>query len=774
MFANTKRFSLRLVLTLVISLLGFGVTGVVTLTIGEAGIRGIEDSISVSLSLLADQMQDKLDRRAFGRVREIGNTARLFGTLDITGRPDAMRRWLEQIKSSADDYAWIGFANTQGRVVEATGGARIGEDVSQLPWFRAALQGSGASDVPDNAREKPGAATLSAEAGQDLDIGQAALDANGQVVGVLGAQVNWSWVGEIRDSVIGSLKRDHGVDVIVLNPAGVVILGPRDMLGRSLHIPDRAAPMAQDGAFQGRHYLFAYAKGNGYRDFGGLGWSVLVRQDAQIALAPVRKLQNEMTLWGLGFSILAALAAWTVAGRIAAPLLRLAGAAQNIRQGVDMQMPEYRGYAEAEVLSRSLASLVSDLKNRERDLAGLNETLELQVLERTRELAIRNDALTKAYAEAEKATRAKSRFLAAASHDLRQPLHAMSLFARALSRRVSGDEAPRLVSQLEEALASLREMFEALLNISRLDAGLIQPNVTEVSAKALVERVASGFHVEAEGRHLRFVSRSTDAQLRTDPALVETMLRNLISNALKFTRHGGVALIARRSGDAVAFEVVDTGPGIAEDRRERVFDEFERAREQASGHNEGLGLGLSIVRRYAALLGITIALFSRPGHGTRFSLTVPEVQRADRSDPGDASHTHGAGPLPVGLRIMVIDDDPMIVSALMQDLADRGCKPQGATSAAEAEAILNASPEMEAMIVDYDLGCSETGPELLHRMERKLTKRLPGLILTGGTDSATLTAIIASDLPWLTKPAEPEAIVKTLAEVMAKHRAHCV
>ena len=133
---------------------------------------------------------------------------------------------------------------------------------------------------------------------------------------------------------------------------------------------------------------------------------------------------------------------------------------------------------------------------------------------------MRNDALAKAYAEAEKATRAKSRFLAAASHDLRQPLHAMSLFARALSRRVSGEEAPRLVNQLEEALASLREMFEALLNISRLDAGLIQPDVTEVSTKTLVERVASGSRVEAEGRGLRFLSRSVDAQLRTDPALL--------------------------------------------------------------------------------------------------------------------------------------------------------------------------------------------------------------------------------------------------------------
>ena len=269
-------------------------------------------------------------------------------------------------------------------------------------------------------------------------------------------------------------------------------------------------------------------------------------------------------------------------------LLRLSARGATIRRGADMQMPEMRGYAEAEALSRSLASLVADLKQPRTVARGARTRhLRLRSLSAPAQLAVAERGAVQAYIEAEKATEAKSRFLAAASHDLRQPLHAMSLFARALSQRVSGEEAPRLIEQLEEALASLKGMFEALLNMSRLDAGLIQPDLTEVSTNTLIDRVSSGFRMEAEGRALRFVSRSAEAQLRTDPALVETMLRNLISNALKFTRRGGVALIARRSGDAIAIEVVDTGPGIAEDRRERIFDEFERAREQAAGTMRG-------------------------------------------------------------------------------------------------------------------------------------------------------------------------------------------
>jgi CheY-like chemotaxis protein/anti-sigma regulatory factor (Ser/Thr protein kinase) len=271
------------------------------------------------------------------------------------------------------------------------------------------------------------------------------------------------------------------------------------------------------------------------------------------------------------------------------------------------------------------------------------------------------------------------------------------------------------------------------------------------------------------GRGLRFLSRSVDAQLHTDPALLETILRNLVANALKFTRRGGVALIARRIGGAVAFEVIDTGPGIARDRRERIFEEFERAREQAIGHNEGLGLGLSIVRRYAALLGLKVSMSSRIGHGTRFTLIVPRAKLSHRHGGLDNHRPmNGASKLPAGLRVLVMDDDPMIVSALTRDLADRGCSPRGATSAAEAEAILSAGPGMDAMILDFDLGGAETGLEFLSRMARRFARSTPALILTGGTDTSTLATILASQLSWLTKPAEPDMIAEALARLMEK------
>ncbi len=759
----TQPLNLRLVLALVISILAFGLTGGVTLMVGSAGVDGVEQGIANSLILLADQMQDKLDRRLFERLNELGNTARLFHTFNLAAKQETIGAWLDGLRGNGEDYAWLGFADRTGKVIEATGGWQEGKDVSKRRWFQRALLAPLLGDVRDATLEEVSQNEPGGKIGRVLDIAQPVLGADGKVEGVLAAQINWRWLDEIRDSVTGTLRQGQGTDILVLSAPGTVLLGPPEMLGKPLHVASGAASMMQEGVFEGRRYLFAYAKTDGYRNFSGLGWSVIVRRDAQTALAPVRELQHQMVFWGLGLSLLAALAAWAVAGRIAAPLLRLARSAQSIQRGAGAAMPEVNSYAEAAVLSRSLASLVSDLKQRERALERLNVTLELQVAARTSELALRNELLAKAYVAAETATRAKSRFLAAASHDLRQPLHAMTLFARALARRVYGEEAKKLVGQLEESLKSLKDMFDALLNVSKLDAGLIQPSPSTISVKALVDRVSQGFHVEAESRGLRFVSRSINANLRTDAALLETMLRNLISNALKFTRKGGVALVARRLGNSVVFQVLDTGPGIGEDRQQRIFEEFERAREQAGGANDGLGLGLSIVRRYAALLGIEVRLTSRLGRGTCFSLIVPQQAVADALPPPPQPEPAGTVLHAAPLRILVMDDDPMIVAALTQDLADRGCVASGATSPGEAEAMLGQSAEIDAMVVDFNVGGGETGLDFLRRMERKFGRTIPLLVLSGGTDAATLAALVRSGVNWMTKPADPDAVAGALA-----------
>ncbi len=255
--------------------------------------------------------------------------------------------------------------------------------------------------------------------------------------------------------------------------------------------------------------------------------------------------------------------------------------------------------------------------------------------------------------EAMEAIRSKSRFLAAASHDLRQPLHAMTLFVSALSRRLSGGESGELVGNLDNSLRSLRAMIDTLLDISKLDAGLVKPSLAPLALSDLFAALEPGFSAVARDRGLAFRVVPTAAMVVGDRTLVELAMRNLIANAFKFTRGGGVLVGCRRRRGRIGVAVADTGVGVASDRQARVFEEFHRDKTTPNGPNEGIGLGLSIVQRLAALMGGAVELRSRPGKGSVFTLWLREAAQAPRPvRRADAPEGSLAG-----RRILILDDD---------------------------------------------------------------------------------------------------------------------
>lgn len=766
-----RRLQLRAVLAAAIAGLGAALVVASTLAIGETGVHRVRHEIGNSLALLADQMQDKLDRALYERSREVSNLAALLGqqsqsTADLRARA----AWINTIQSAYPEYAWLGVVAADGQVLTSTGGLLAGSDFSDRSWFKAALDHPVVGDVHP---EKMLADHLQADRTQALrfvDVAAPITTPSGQTIAVLAAQLSWTWAQEARDSLFGTTAPFASAEALVLDRDGIVLLGPPALEGQALKVG--SVESAKSGAKRfavedwpdGHRYVTGYSKTDGHRSFPGLGWIILVRADADAALAPVSGLSRDIVIWGLLLAGLAAAAAWMLAGRMAAPMLTLATAAEKIRDGRATEIPEVGAYSEAETLAQSLRILVSELHHRQNALARLNASLEDQISERTRRLEEQNIALEAAKVDAEQATAAKSLFLAAASHDLRQPLHAMTLFSRALSRRVSGPEATRLLSQLEECLTSLRQMFDALLNVSRLDAGPIKAEICPIPLQSLIERLSAGFKADAEHRHLRFLSRSVDVVVSGDPVILETMLRNLVSNALKFTREGGVLLAARRRADDVAIEIYDTGPGIPPDKHDRIFREFERSRDEAVGPNEGLGLGLSIVRRYARLLGVRVALRSRVGHGSRFSIIIPgskvaAVERAREKAPARA-HVDLTS-----RTILVLDDDAAIVSALMRELEDRGAATRGFASASEAEQAIAAGFRPDAAVVDFDLRCAERGHAAAQRLAGRLGRPLPFLVLSGATDRETLRELFASGVPWLTKPADPDAIAAEIFDL---------
>jgi signal transduction histidine kinase len=386
----------------------------------------------------------------------------------------------------------------------------------------------------------------------------------------------------------------------------------------------------------------------------------------------------------------------------------------------------------------------------------------LLLLDVTRERAFEAQ-LQAARDEAIEAIRSKSRFLAAASHDLRQPLHAMTLFVSALSRRVQAGETAELVGNVDNALRSLRAMIDTLLDISKIDAGLIKPNLAPMPLAELFDALRPGFGATARDRRLEFRIAPTRAKIVADRTLVELALRNLLANAFKFTRSGGVLLGCRRRRGEVGVAVADTGVGVAPDQAERVFEEFHRDKMTATGPNEGIGLGLAIASRLAALMGGRISLRSRPGKGSVFTLWLREAASAPRPEGRPEIQAESLA----GRRILILEDDPLCAAAMKREFLDQGAVVASAASISAARASIDATGMPEALVVDYDLGEGATGLQFVEALRAKGTEASI-VMISGSTDADAVAALRGSGLPWLTKPVDPRALGSTLIDALAR------
>ncbi|HZN25298.1 MAG TPA: GAF domain-containing sensor histidine kinase, partial [Burkholderiales bacterium] len=274
--------------------------------------------------------------------------------------------------------------------------------------------------------------------------------------------------------------------------------------------------------------------------------------------------------------------------------------------------------------------------------------------------------------ELELANTYKSRFLAAASHDLRQPLHALNLFAAQLRTSTDARERDRLTVRIGAAIASMNELFDSLLDMSKLDAGVLQPEITDFAAQDVLERLETTFAEIARDKGLLLRVAPTRAWVRSDFILLERILLNLVSNAVRYTPKGAVTVCCNERGTRIDFEVRDTGPGIAEDQKQNIFREFYQLPAQGSRNGPGLGLGLAIVDRLSELLDHPVTLESKVGRGSRFRISVPRARRRVAVRPESASVERIADVV-TGKRIIVIDDDALVLDSMRGILTSWGC-----------------------------------------------------------------------------------------------------
>lgn len=432
---------------------------------------------------------------------------------------------------------------------------------------------------------------------------------------------------------------------------------------------------------------------------------------------------------GLGFKSL---------DKIVKPVKDLAGTARRVREDSNFSLRAADASVDDEIgdLVQSFNAMLAEIEMRQRDLADYQGNLERLVLERTEALHATNRKLLAAKEAAEMATASKSRFLAAASHDLRQPIQAINLFTDALAKPPLNEDQKRISHYLGQSTHSLGDLLNALLDISKLDAGAVTPTLEAIDIYTLFGSIDAEFAALAAAKSLRFRLHFPPGGLAlyTDGKLLQSLLRNLIGNAIKYTQHGGVLVGIRRSGDQARIQVWDTGIGIAPNVIDRIYDEYFQVHNPERNRAKGLGLGLAIARRLARLLGSEIVCCSRPGQGSLFEFRLPLAAPAT----GTAGETTAADPAAAaaGRQVVIVEDDEMVAQALTLSLRTLG---MAATAYGSAEQAL-ADPHAwgaYAYISDFQLP-GMNGVQFLEAVQQGTVGPIRAVVLTGDTSPERL------------------------------------
>ena len=374
------------------------------------------------------------------------------------------------------------------------------------------------------------------------------------------------------------------------------------------------------------------------------------------------------------------------------------------------------------------------------------------------------DQLSEQILLAQRASEEKNRFFAAANHDLRQPIHAIALFGAVLERELQGRREQTHAKRLMRAVHALGASLDTMLDVSRLDAGVIVPRRQVIPLNPLFQEINQLFEPRAEEKGLQLRLRASPLWVDTDPHLLQRLLFNLLENAIKYTSKGGVLLVARTRGDAVWIEIQDTGIGIAPENLPYIYDEFYQVNNPGRDRTQGLGIGLSIVRRLSMLLGHPVQVHSRLGRGTRFRVVIDLVPEPEQRPEAEIDALQERRALPK--RILLIDDESDVADAMAALLDSHGVSLQGARDEREATMAFSQAAALgtpfDALICDYRLADGANGLDVGQLLRQRFAPDLPMLLVTGETAPERLQRVRDSGVPVLFKPVTAELLMKNL------------
>ena len=373
------------------------------------------------------------------------------------------------------------------------------------------------------------------------------------------------------------------------------------------------------------------------------------------------------------------------------------------------------------------------------------------------------EAMEVAHAAAEQASQAKMRFLASASHDLRQPIHSLGLNVYAMRSWIKYPEVAKILGEIESAVGAMERMFNSLLDLSRLSSGTVKPELVVMAVGELQQELDSLFGAATRSKGLDLRIHPCRRYIRSDPVLLRKILHNLVANAVRYCERGGILIGCRQRGSGLRIEIWDTGPGIRKEELASIFVEFVRLGRQGSKDDRGLGIGLAIAREAAQVLGHELAAQSRPGRGSCFSVTLPLAKEL----PAQAARAPLTKDRVEGAFVVVIDDDQEVLDAMRRLLESWGCHAVLALSGAAACELLGHHQRIpDLLLCDYELASGETADDAVRRIHDEIWPDIPVLIVTATGLAGDLAEATAGGYRVLRKPLAPSILRTAMNEAL--------
>ena len=575
-------------------------------------------------------------------------------------------------------------------------------------------------------------------------------------------------VGQLQGLVRVALQESAVRSVVILNSRGEIMasgghmtykmparLGAQEVLDRDIL---RGTDLLLQPIAAEQVVLNDLFDGSASASAGAAPQRVLGHVLLEVTGEKLRQRQLQLLRWsvmlGLAGILLGGLLAVRLGQGVIRPVARVSRLIERIGRGEFGARAELREQDPLRDLQQALNQMAERLE------VGRDE-LERRIAQATQELREKKE-------EAESATLAKSRFLAAASHDLRQPTHALGLFVTRLGQLTHDAQAIDLVANMDLAVQAMRELLDALLDISRLDAGAVPVHLQAFALNDVFDQLKVELALMAAEKGLSLRVRPCNVWVMSDPVQIHRILLNLLSNALRYTHAGSVLLACRGKGEdgSAWIEVWDTGIGIAEEHQEAIFKEFYQVGNPERERSKGLGLGLNIVQRTARLLGHPLQLCSRSGQGSRFRIELPLTAPGampDRRGPGRRESLDEL----VGLVVLVVEDDDLARAALVNLLTSWGATVAEAPSLAVALEQLQRGLQPALIISDYRLPGQENGIQAVLRLRLAAEREIPACLISGDTDPDLMQAAKVAGLTLMHKPVRP-AKLRSLIGHLAK------